>query len=215
MASMVLGDSTLELLTSSVNTLLVAGFSRVKCSIFDWGLTLVSGGSGKAIRMFRNKPQKELGSLPWYKCSFWLFCKLMPEVKTQNTKAKFASSIKEDFQFNESERWKGNCWMQLKNHKNLKINSSKKNLRHPFTNMSHVWSERLFKCHHLSQSLWTTNQKVVIFVHRIFKNHYVLCMFRCPNSIYHYLKSCTSSKVSCTSHLDYCQWECSQWCNFH
>jgi hypothetical protein len=53
--------------------------------------------------MFRNKPQKELGLLPWYMCSF-LFCKLIPEVKTQNTKAKFASSMKEDFQLNESER---------------------------------------------------------------------------------------------------------------
>jgi hypothetical protein len=36
-----------------------------------------------------------------------LFCKLLPEIKTQNTKAKFASSIKEDFQLNESERLEG------------------------------------------------------------------------------------------------------------
>ncbi len=31
----------------------------------------------------------------------------MPEVKTQNTKEKFASSIKEDFQLNESESLEG------------------------------------------------------------------------------------------------------------
>jgi hypothetical protein len=86
--------------------------------------------------MFRNKPQKELGFLPWYKCSFLLFCKLMPEVKTQNTKAKFASSIKEDFQLNDSERLEGELLNPAQKSETSKMNSLKFFLHHPSMKIS-------------------------------------------------------------------------------